>query len=511
MSDLKQAVFLPWAGQLNLKSPDRPADGNTIRVGPVTLCPFSELKKTFTIDPVINEHLDSLFSRHVTPMGDPVGDVFLCLHGEPDFRVLSDDEWADLVFVVNALVFATIFPAQLIFCSERDGTHQPSADALEMVSRRFKLGEEGITVDDGFVSASYSSHNRITFQRPFAAQVGVLRPDIGVLRAFDGVLRGEFTVEQRKRIKRSLDWFRFAHGASARMPHATRVVMMMTAFEILLGLKNASKYEFATVVRDRIPPSGMRFATRIGKTKNGEKPFSRSFPEWWAVDYYDLRSRIVHGQEMHDPDFMHGTSRLPFLEIADVVFGEILIRELYRKNCYGTELRNIAENLARDFPGREVEEWEEEQLGIHFHLDRLHRGLDWVAPTRIAPCGNACSECPRHIATASEDPEQLAEVAGLWFFLGFRDDIISNDEIACRGCTSSNPCCDGIVGCAEAKRVMNCGSCSEFSGCTKIAVSLARTDEVAAWCRGMCSDEEYLALDRAFFRKRENLARCGTL
>jgi len=57
----------------------------------------------------------------------------------------------------------------------------------------------------------------------------------------------------------------------------------------------------------------------------------------------------------------------------------------------------------------------------------------------LAPCGNDCSACPRQLATASRDPARLAAVAELWHFLGWRDRVVSNEEIACHGCPPPRP------------------------------------------------------------------------
>ena len=51
---------------------------------------------------------------------------------------------------------------------------------------------------------------------------------------------------------------------------------------------------------------------------------------------------------------------------------------------------------------------------------------------KIASCGNDCNECPRYIATQSGDKEQLKEVAVLWRRVGYRDKIVSQEEIEAR-------------------------------------------------------------------------------
>jgi hypothetical protein len=129
----------------------------------------------------------------------------------------------------------------------------------------------------------------------------------------------------------------------------------------------------------------------------------------------------------------------------------------------------------------------------------------------IAPCGNDCGECPRYQATFSENPLSLAYAANLWFRLGFLDHVADNDEIACRGCPPPNPCRYEIVACAEAKNAATCGACGELHGCARIAEALARTERYTITLRSKCTRVEYAILDRAFFRKRENLARLDGL
>jgi hypothetical protein len=127
----------------------------------------------------------------------------------------------------------------------------------------------------------------------------------------------------------------------------------------------------------------------------------------------------------------------------------------------------------------------------------------------IAPCGNDCAECPRYQATLSGDVLSLSYVANLWFRLGFRTHVGSNDEVACRGCPPSNPCPYEIFECAKARNAATCGACAELAGCARISAALDRAEKYARSFRSKCTKAEYATLDRAFFRKRENLVRRG--
>ena len=96
----------------------------------------------------------------------------------------------------------------------------------------------------------------------------------------------------------------------------------------------------------------------------------------------------------------------------------------------------------------------------------------------IAACGNDCSSCPRYIAHPFEKTdEQLQCTAELWMKIGYRDHIVSKDEISCTGCKAENWCRYKVVKCCEEPQ-----------------------------CRKVCTDEEYEKLKKAFFEKEKNIS-----
>ncbi len=121
----------------------------------------------------------------------------------------------------------------------------------------------------------------------------------------------------------------------------------------------------------------------------------------------------------------------------------------------------------------------------------------------IAACGNDCSACPRHIPKTEEELRHTAE---LWMKIGYRDHIVSNDEISCTGCKVNNWCRYNVIQCTTKKNIPNCGKCEEYP-CAKLKECFAVTKSFAPSCKKVCSDEEYEVLQRAFFEKKENLDR----
>lgn len=124
------------------------------------------------------------------------------------------------------------------------------------------------------------------------------------------------------------------------------------------------------------------------------------------------------------------------------------------------------------------------------------------APRKIlAACGNDCAQCPRHLPRTEEE---LRETAELWRRIGYRDHVVSPEEISCAGCSSHNWCRYEIVKCAEKKGGSTCGSCPEYP-CARIVECFQVTESFAPQCKACCTPEQYDALASAFFEKKRNL------
>ena len=120
---------------------------------------------------------------------------------------------------------------------------------------------------------------------------------------------------------------------------------------------------------------------------------------------------------------------------------------------------------------------------------------------KITLCGDNCLKCPRYNAHTYEE---LKAVAELWYRVGWRDTIVSNEEIACTGCSSHKQCTYHLVDCTKEHGVDKCNQCKEFP-CVKINDMLERSAEYKAKCIEVCTEQEYIALERAFFDKENNL------
>lgn len=120
---------------------------------------------------------------------------------------------------------------------------------------------------------------------------------------------------------------------------------------------------------------------------------------------------------------------------------------------------------------------------------------------KITLCGDDCLQCPRYLAKTTAEKNKVAE---LWYRIGWRDKIVSPEEISCDGCSSHKKCAYNLVECVKEKGVEKCNQCSQFP-CEKIESMLERSAEYERKCKELCTREEYAMLEKPFFRKEENL------
>ena len=129
----------------------------------------------------------------------------------------------------------------------------------------------------------------------------------------------------------------------------------------------------------------------------------------------------------------------------------------------------------------------------------------------IAACGNDCAYCPRYTVHPYEKTAaELRQTAELWMKIGYRDHIVTNEEIACSGCRAENWCRYHVVKCCEEKGIKTCAECQAYP-CENLRECFEVTKSFEPMCRRVCSEEEYKQLKKAFFEKEKNLSElaCG--
>ena len=137
---------------------------------------------------------------------------------------------------------------------------------------------------------------------------------------------------------------------------------------------------------------------------------------------------------------------------------------------------------------------------MQWYIDRLDE-LKKTKPL-YSVCGDDCAVCPRYLARTDEE---LHQTAVFWQQVGWRDRVVSNDEIRCQGCGSRQSCAFMLLPCLQKKGLDKCSNCSEYP-CSKIRRMLAQSTEKEALCRNTCgNDRMFTLMKRAFYEKEKNL------
>lgn len=125
-----------------------------------------------------------------------------------------------------------------------------------------------------------------------------------------------------ERLFRSLPWVGFAFSNAPGHLYESRIVAMTTAFEILLDMPEENKtHEFSERIRALLIPNKLPLSTRTRLTKAGNtKSETDDAVGWWCREFYGLRSKIVHGDQLQPTDYK--TNDAENLRIALHLFRE---------------------------------------------------------------------------------------------------------------------------------------------------------------------------------------------
>jgi hypothetical protein len=356
-----EALLMPWA-DLN----------RAIKVGSVEFRPWNPVEVR---DEKIRDYLEQYFACHVDHCGRSCGAATLIGCNET-FREFSRGELSRARSAVDALIVATICPQVLRAVSTGNcNIGPPTADRYQLVRQRFQPDEKDLCISVGrsYHYEKLSDQLRITAPLDMGSKFALANDD--VLQALGRVISGKGPSDERKRIIRSLEWFRMAHTVGDEASELSAAVMMSTAFEILLEIPNGGgkTEKFIAEVEGHL-----KRVDSLQLTKPwGKKSKSYSLPGWWANDFYDLRSRVVHGDPVNQQR-LRFTRWITHLIVADVVFWECLVRLLFARGLLGSNIRRNARMWDKVDPKQPAGFHEQYLLNEHFDFTAAHVALGWL-------------------------------------------------------------------------------------------------------------------------------------
>lgn len=355
--------ILPWAG---LKE--------DTQVGPVTFWSWDSSKVQ---DEDVKNQLERFFKIFVDHYSKQVDTIVVCSHGKPDFHIFEEKEYNELLAAINVLVFSAICPeVKRGVCSNNNSIAPPTAERYDFFGQKFKIPDDRLVVVPTRSSTHWEEIDNVHISMPWGVSgPWGAAPNTELLGAFDKVFDESFPSEVRERIFRSLEWFRLAHTEANNVSDASKLVMMSTSFEILLDFPEQKKsVYFAEQIEKKLKKDNSVTETR----EHNGKQYTCIKAARWAYDFYQLRSKIVHGEQFKPEDGGY-KDWINYNIIADLVFWELIVKELFENNCLGERARKWAEKFKPHV--KDNEHLEEFFLNWTMGFGDYHESLDWIKDT----------------------------------------------------------------------------------------------------------------------------------
>lgn len=308
--DSVHVFFMPWAG---LK--------NEMHFGPVRMWTWSDSSKRKVTDVTRRNQLEKLFACYRDSRDQSVRSVTVCSDENADFRETTPDVRDAILKAVDSLIVSIICDrTATAVANDNNSMAPPSSEKYTLLHQRFPIGANEITVCDGYNNVGGLPIDTIKFFQPHSIGGIFCQPCNSLFSRLADLWSQSDNPLMRNRVFRSLEWFRYAHVASDLVSPFARVVMTATAFESLLDIPrvNDKKKE----ILDRLNELDFKHLLKSENRNHNKKPVNASKLAWWLYDFYDLRNKIVHGNEISPTELVG--DKWQHVIIADIVFGHCL-------------------------------------------------------------------------------------------------------------------------------------------------------------------------------------------
>ena len=282
--------YLPLEGRINFSG--------------ITLWSFKKSRKEFIKDLALSTHLDKLVSCYQFHNGKPIPNPTIIFIGKAGFSNPIAKSIAKIEALKNILLFTCV--------TENNSWSFVTSDNFEVFYQRFNVGNDNIATQAGAIhriSTGGYKLGQITFAKPEHVNIPLrLRLKASILRALEECLKHSAKESSKSQIIQSLNPFFNAYRNSHEHSWASRILLLIIAFELLFGKtgrnsfrRNIQKYSVYDSSIKLPTYSYPEIDTRTGKPFNDE---DLTLNQIWAEEFYKLRHRIIHGDTIYSDDFV---------------------------------------------------------------------------------------------------------------------------------------------------------------------------------------------------------------
>lgn len=303
-----------------------------ITIGLITFQYYKRKEASNEDSQKLYDEIDFIFQHYGDTDGQPLKNVVICKHLNEGLLIKNAQQEENVKNARNILAFIAINRRISTIVKENiDGL--PRVDAI--CSDMFQLANRKITGKMEFKFRAGKNQiwcgdcDKPVIWQPWETLHSEIEPNsifIDLVNLFSDWLNSPIGKIKRMRILRGLDLFYQAHIESIQSDIFSKVVLMATVFEILLGIGKGAKSIKIAEKLNRLCINNFKIITRkYGKKKR----FSFSKLSWWGYSFYKLRNKFVHGNKIVLRDMLY-TKSVPHINLADLVFKYAIICKILK-------------------------------------------------------------------------------------------------------------------------------------------------------------------------------------
>lgn len=287
---------------------------------------------TYISDPDLLAHIQKILSTYKSPSGHPVGNGTVVTYSGNSFSKLQARTMNKLYDIRSALIFASFL--------KNNSWSFTTTDNFELVFQRFNVGDDGLALQGGAMHGILVGGLTISgtvFTTPSHIYVSTSNNSFepNVLYALIECIKQQDTNPGCSAIIRSLRSFSSANRNSPEIDEASRVLSLITAFELLFGVSSRAQFR-ANVLRysEELAPQNYPYL-EVNTANGSSRPITVAGIQVWAEEFYKLRHKIIHANLVtyEDYRFKDITGNLfsnnnPHIAIAIEVYAVCLTNKL---------------------------------------------------------------------------------------------------------------------------------------------------------------------------------------
>ena len=297
-------------------------------------------------DVPVADQLSKAFDCY-TDGGKPLRTITVCqVDNCREANKIDDDDVAIIRKSVDALCFASSFQISRDHILDPQRSTYFSPQHFQLVRHSSKVGSNSFLLNLPYACIINCNYD-MRFERPLALGGCPAVIDHRMVETLSRLLASDNNALV-ERVSRTLEWTRLSHDDTGAVSNLSKVVMMGTAFEILLQITDRAHKRKQLVDKLDSLCKTRNSVLRRARLDKKKAPEEHCAMAWWACRFYELRNAIVHSgkagraQLFHTPPKAGAHPGVSRLQVADVVLAECIWRLLFEARIVGDDCRRLA-------------------------------------------------------------------------------------------------------------------------------------------------------------------------